>query len=251
VYDSYVALGDSFTEGLDDRLPDGTFRGWADLVAAALAARTPGFRYANLAVRGRRLAQVVQGQLGPAERLRPALVSVSVGGNDIIGLRCDVPALAQSLHEMLERLVATGATVLVFTGFDARGRVPMGRAIAARAAQYNVAIAESARRLDLLVVDLWALPGLYSDRMWARDRLHLSSEGHALVAEAVLAATAAATALEDDPRRWVLDRLADADWAYRYLLPWVWRKLRGRSAGDLVEAKRPELVPLLERAGQR
>lgn len=51
-YTSLVAVGDSFTEGMSDRLPDGTYRGWADLLAARLAARTTDFRYANLAVRG-------------------------------------------------------------------------------------------------------------------------------------------------------------------------------------------------------
>ncbi|MCA1943472.1 MAG: SGNH/GDSL hydrolase family protein, partial [Yonghaparkia sp.] len=29
---SYAAIGDSFTEGMGDERPDGTPRGWADLV---------------------------------------------------------------------------------------------------------------------------------------------------------------------------------------------------------------------------
>ncbi len=33
-YTSLVAIGDSFTEGMSDLLPDGTYRGWADLLAA-------------------------------------------------------------------------------------------------------------------------------------------------------------------------------------------------------------------------
>ena len=40
---AFVAIGDSFTEGLNDPDPGGGFRGWADLVAGALAARRPGF----------------------------------------------------------------------------------------------------------------------------------------------------------------------------------------------------------------
>lgn len=40
-YTSLVAIGDSFTEGMSDRLPDGSYRGWADLLAARLAERTP------------------------------------------------------------------------------------------------------------------------------------------------------------------------------------------------------------------
>lgn len=38
---SLVAVGDSFTEGMSDRLPDGSYRGWADLLAARMAARSP------------------------------------------------------------------------------------------------------------------------------------------------------------------------------------------------------------------
>ena len=49
-YQRFVALGDSCTEGLDDLLPDGRYRGWADRVASVLDG--PGFRYANLGVRG-------------------------------------------------------------------------------------------------------------------------------------------------------------------------------------------------------
>src|SRR5262249_12816783 len=53
-WQSFVAVGDSFTEGIDDPHPEtGVFRGWADLVAERLAVGEPTFRYANLAVRGR------------------------------------------------------------------------------------------------------------------------------------------------------------------------------------------------------
>ncbi len=65
-----VALGDSFTEGLEDDLgPTGRHLGWADRVAAALATRDGGLRYANLAVRGRLLDQVVADQVPLAQRL--------------------------------------------------------------------------------------------------------------------------------------------------------------------------------------
>ena len=50
----YVAIGDSSTEGLDD--PDGTggYHGWANRLAARVAAaRKSPLLYANLAIRGR------------------------------------------------------------------------------------------------------------------------------------------------------------------------------------------------------
>ncbi|AZS75728.1 hypothetical protein DDE74_36885 [Streptomyces lydicus] len=39
-YTSFVAVGDSFTEGMSDALPDDSYRGWADLLAARLAAES-------------------------------------------------------------------------------------------------------------------------------------------------------------------------------------------------------------------
>ena len=57
---SFVAIGDSFTEGLNDAAPGGGFRGWADRLAGLLAAEYPGLRYANLAVRGR----LLRGRIG-------------------------------------------------------------------------------------------------------------------------------------------------------------------------------------------
>ena len=64
-------VGDSFTEGMSDLLPDGSYRGWADLLAARMAARTPGFRYANLAVRGKLIGQIVDEQVDSPPQCSP------------------------------------------------------------------------------------------------------------------------------------------------------------------------------------
>jgi lysophospholipase L1-like esterase len=250
VYASFVAVGDSFTEGLDDLRPDGTYRGWADLVAAELAALNAGVRYANLAVRGRQLARIRDEQVPRALAMRPDLITVAAGGNDIIGFRVDVPSLTQSFHEMLADLTGTGADVVVFAGFDPRGRLPFSRVLAARAVAYNAAVVDSARQLGARVVDLWHLVELYQDDMWAPDRLHLSSRGHLLVADAVLgvlgfegvhATATGGAAMDEARRRWLAARRDDAAWARTYLAPWVARKIRGRSTGDVVEPKRPDL----------
>jgi len=85
--DAFVAIGDSFTEGLEDPDPGGGFRGWADRVAGVLSAQRPGFRYANLAIRGKLLGEVVAEQLPRAVELAPDLVSLAAGGNDILRRR--------------------------------------------------------------------------------------------------------------------------------------------------------------------
>jgi lysophospholipase L1-like esterase len=78
----FVAVGDSFTEGVGDsdlRLPNGC-RGWADRVAEELARRQPQTRYANLALRGRRLKQIVAEQFEPALAMAPTLACPHAGG---------------------------------------------------------------------------------------------------------------------------------------------------------------------------
>ncbi|MER2137399.1 MAG: SGNH/GDSL hydrolase family protein, partial [Arthrobacter sp.] len=59
LFNRYVALGDSFTEGIGDPSPEspGGHRGWADRLAEELAAGHDDFAYANLAIRGRLLNQ--------------------------------------------------------------------------------------------------------------------------------------------------------------------------------------------------
>src|SRR5262245_28619494 len=91
---SFVALGDSFTEGLDDpRADQEGYLGWADRFAAMLAAQRPGLRYANLAVRGKTLGQVADEQVPQAIAMAPDLVSLAAGGNDLLRPRGDPDVL--------------------------------------------------------------------------------------------------------------------------------------------------------------
>lgn len=247
--DSFVALGDSFTEGLWDVRPDGSLRGWADLVAERLAEEVAGFRYANLAVRGRKLDEIAELQVPLLERLRPSLVSVGAGANDIIRTKASPAELGYRFHRMLGRLSELNDSVIVFAGFDPRKRIPMTGGPGARAHAYNECIRKSAAQLGATLVDLWNLPRLYEDRMWAPDRLHLSSDGHALVAAAVLTSIGRPTSfgeLAEDPhaahppRRWLASRAEDARWLVQDVAPWAYRGMRGRSSGDGQEPKLPD-----------
>src|SRR3954454_8308191 len=134
----YVALGDSFAEGVGDpdpASPNG-LRGWADRVAAVLARETSDFGYANLAVRGRKLDAVVAEQLEPAVALRPDLVTIYAGANDIMRPRVDIDALVDRYDAALGKLASTGAHLLVFTAFDTGGSA-IYRPVRARFALYN------------------------------------------------------------------------------------------------------------------
>jgi lysophospholipase L1-like esterase len=245
-----VALGDSFTEGLEDARPDGSYRGWADLVAEALAADQPDLRYANLAVRGRLMSQILAEQVPRALEMRPDLVSVVGGVNDLLRPGFDAARLHRRLDDAVARLRAGGADVLLVVGVNPTVRSKALARLMPRVRALNSAVADVAQRHACLQVDLFHATVFDDPRMWAPDRLHLSTAGHERVAGAYLEVLG----LGDDAWReplppedgtvWWGARRSDAEWAASHLVPWLRRRVRGQSSGMGVSAKRPDLVSL-------
>jgi len=250
-----VAVGDSFTEGMcDEVLPDGHFRGWADRVAAALAAEAgeAGFRYANLAVRGKLIGQIRAEQVDLAAATDADLVTLAGGLNDVLRPGCDVGQVERQLGESVRALLAEGRTVVLFTSTDPTRRMAGSRrllpAILRMKAYVEGLVREHPDRVVL--VDLFPAPVFDDRRLWAEDRLHLSPEGHRRVALAVLEALGRPSA-EDwrapltgpDTRTRAEQARADLRWLGTHVGPWIGRRLRGRSSGDGRPAKRPELLP--------
>jgi lysophospholipase L1-like esterase len=253
---SYVALGDSFTEGLDDLTADGGgYRGWADRFAERLAGPHPGLRYANLAVRGRVLQEVADEQVPQALAMRPGLVSIAAGGNDMLRPGADPDVLAESFDTVIQTLEDAGLPVLMFTGFDPR--FPVLRLIRGKVAAFNMHLRGIADRHHCYLVDLWSMPALRDPRAWSADRLHLTADGHERVA--LRACEVMGVPVEQDwrdpwpvlghpPRHvaltWLEARRLDARWARVHAAPWLGRRIRGRSSGDGIPPKRPDLLPV-------
>ncbi|MEH6780036.1 MAG: SGNH/GDSL hydrolase family protein [Rhodoglobus sp.] len=242
----YVAIGDSFTEGIGDPEPasPGGNRGWADRVAEVLGSHKADFAYANLAIRGRLLNQIASEQLEPALELKPDLISVSAGGNDIIRPGSDADEVAARVDSLVRELRRDGATVVLFTGPDI-GMTPVLNRMRGKVAIYNENIRAVAQRHDAIVADMWSLRELSDSRMWAPDRLHFSAVGHHTVARMVLASLNVENDLEPfrpeplPPRPWRQARVEDIGWAREHLVPWVLRRVRHQSSGDNITAKRP------------
>ena len=245
----YIAVGDSFTEGLDDPDParPDAHRGWADLLAGHLAAAAPSgsVEYANLAVRGRLLRPVLQEQVPVALAAQPDLVSLVAGGNDLLRPGADPDRLAAELEASVVAIRATGADVLLATGVDTLF-TPIIRRNRGRLAVLNTHLWSIAARHDAAVLDLWGARWLLDARLWSTDRIHMAPEGHRRVA----LAAAAALGLEA-PGGWrdplppgspVRPRQAigaELRWVRGFVLPWMGRRVRGRSSGDGRAAKRP------------
>ncbi|MBO9522042.1 MAG: SGNH/GDSL hydrolase family protein [Nocardioidaceae bacterium] len=250
-YHRYVALGDSFTEGVGDpdpARPNG-LRGWADRVAEVLAAAEPDFGYANLAIRGRKLPQILDEQLDPALALNPDLVTIHGGGNDVLRPKVDLDALAARYDEAVGRVAATGATVVVFTIADP-GLNGVIRVIRGRTAIFNEWVREIAERHGAVLVDMWRMRGWKVAEVMDEDRLHLNAVGHNAIAIAVLDALGLEHPLTPltpvaAPRLSTAEaRRANLVWARQHMVPWVQRRLTGRSSGDGIDPKRPALAPI-------
>lgn len=247
---SFVALGDSFTEGLDDPRDDG-YAGWADRLAEQLASLTTDFRYANLAIRGKRLDDIVTEQVPVAASMRPDLVAFVGGGNDVLRARVTYSELHTKLANGVKQLIDAGATVLVCTGTTFAQRLPLTKLVASRAAGMNDVIRAVAQEYGCILVDPWDGEEQGNQHYFSVDRLHLSADGHKRVAAQALAALG----LPYDPQwlkplpaadwpGWLAARRSDIAWAGRHLAPWVGRRLAGKSSGDAVTPKRPQLAPV-------
>jgi lysophospholipase L1-like esterase len=268
-FERFVALGDSFTEGLFDEVgDDGRVRGWADRVAWALAqvradeGAAP-LRYANLAVRGRLHDAVVTEQVPAALGTQPDLLTFHAGANDVLRPSTDLDDLARRYDRSVATLTRSEATVVVFTVIGrAGGTSRFADWLAHRFAAFNAQVRRSARQHGAVLVDVGAAEALQDRRMWHEDRLHLAPQGHERVAAAVLEALGSTdpSLLGGSPGWWReplppwrqtrrAALVSDVRWLGGHLTPWIVRRIRGVSSGDTIVCKRPQLCELIPEVG--
>lgn len=257
-WNRYVALGDSLTEGFCDPIVGSgePWFGWADRLATILDgnARLSGneFEYANLGVRGRRVHDVIDEQVPRAIELGADLVSVLIGGNDLMTPKADPDALAADIESGVALLRASGADVLLATCFDPRFAFFL-KPLRGRAAVFNANLWSIARTHGTFTLDLWGARELQSRSMWAEDRVHLTSAGHRL-----LAARAAHSlgvpyfevspiAAQQQEAAAVPAAVSGLSWLRRHALPWIGRRLRRVSSGDGIPPKLPDLIAVTPR----
>jgi len=193
------------------------------------------------------------------------------GANDLIRPGLDLDLTLELMDDMQSKFRAGGAAVLSNTYPVAPGSGPFGHRVSDRFRAYNEGLREIAERHGTLLIDLETIPSTTDPRLWSHDRLHLNPAGHERLALAALALVEGAA---HGRTRLALDSLQAGDlpawardlppaaavrratevrrnmgWVFRYLLPWVGRRLTGRSSGDGRSAKRPALTPVAASAG--
>lgn len=262
IFNRFVALGDSTSEGLDDPYPghpvgQEVFRGWADLLADRLAVDNPRIEYANLAIRGRLSSQIHEQQLEPALAMEPDLASVVGGVNDVLRPKFDIDVVSGHLEAMCSAFRERATTVLVMTLPDLSSSMRVARIFSERLTAYNQSIRDVARQTGATLVDMAEELSVYDPRGWSPDRLHANDVGH----HSLMWGAAKALGFPDAPAQ--LEALhanapevpalprhkvfaTESAWVWMHLRPWIVRRVNGTSSGDGISAKRPEMRPLLE-----
>ncbi|MGO1547073.1 SGNH/GDSL hydrolase family protein [Microbacterium gubbeenense] len=231
----FVAIGDSFTEGVGDERPDGTPRGWADLAAQGWAAGLgEPIEYANLAIRGRLAWPVVDEQLEVALTLGPTHLSFNGGGNDMLRPGTKVERIVDAFVTVARRCQEKGVVPILLAGADPTGGLPMAGLIRRRGDALTAAVTARLRRTDDIVWAInWTDATLRDPSFWSPDRLHMNFRGHHRVAARVLESLdiAAPAAWWDLPEA-AAPHLATREYYRTHVGPWVKRRFTGRSSGD-------------------
>lgn len=185
-YLRFAALGDSTTYGIGDPV-DGGWRGWARLLADALASAHD-VSFCNVAVSGATTLTVRYGQLDDAVAHQPDLASLIVGVNDTMRGNWDPARVRRDLLHCADRLTDRGALLLT-PRFHDHGEVwglpgLLRRPLFDRIKAVNEVYDELHDRHDTVRVDLAERPEIRTREFWSIDRMHPSELGHRALARA-------------------------------------------------------------------
>lgn len=268
-YRRYVAIGDSTTEGLEDPYPPhadlyaehghslspshdeprGSYRGWADRLAVHIArSQSEPLEYANLAIRGNRLAAIRE-QLPVALAMEPDVMSIVGGVNDASNLGWNKHAARGHLAYLFRKARQSGAEVVTFTMPDAAAVNWLVRPLRGNLLDLNEITRTEAQRYGVRVLELTKYRVAVDPRLWHHDRLHATSQGHLIMGRGLAFALGLPgfdESFGDDlppatPASWRKRLTDDRAWLRDYLLPHAQRHRRGISMGDGRTPKRPAL----------
>jgi hypothetical protein len=163
-------------------------------------------------------------------------------------------ALMADYEKLVAQLAETGATVVLFTGFDVKVSALL-EPLKKRNTYYNQQVRAIAEKYGAVLVDYWCLDAFHDRRMWDSDRLHMSKAGHKYLAGQVLdqlgvphkitlkdwepPARHSLREWERQQRRWIRD----------WVLPLFGRKLRGVTLGDALGPRWPDPVKVPRKGG--
>jgi lysophospholipase L1-like esterase len=256
LYRSYVAIGDSLTEGLGDfDFELSRFGcGWADrlgeLFARVAYEAGESFDYANLSLRGSSLYEILTAQLEDALKLKPDLVTIMAGSNDFMRAKKYHPEMRALLRGAVKRLHDQGTHVVLVNTVNPV-HLGMFRLLSGKARAMSQLINDVALEYEVPLLDVFNMNEFEHLQMWCDDMVHFSGHGHIRIANraaSLLGLDQGFDELEiaeiEKP-----DRSAKAVcvWFVKHVMPYIGRRIRNTSSGVGLEPKHESFVTLISR----
>ena len=260
LYRSYVAIGDSLTEGLGDfDFEVSRFGcGWADRLAELMArsahAAGENFKFANLALRGSSMLQVLTAQLEDAIRLKPDVVTIMAGANDFMRSKRAHPELRALLRGAIERLHNQGTHVVVANTVNPN-HLRLFRPLAFKAREMSELIEGVAAEYEAPVLNVFAIKDFRNLQLWCSDLVHFSGHGHIKIANRAALLLSIDHGFEEaDLKDMAIPNQSLGEkfsWLVRDAIPYVIRRIKRTSSGDGMEPKHDGYVKLVRKAKRK
>jgi lysophospholipase L1-like esterase len=231
-YNRFIALGDSMTEGMQDEVINGKYRGWADRVADVMAENYENFTYANLAIRGKLVGQVHDEQVPIALGLAngpSTIVSFHAGANDVIRPKYDPEKTMKTYNSAVDTLIKGGVSLMLFCVLEDSGKKNKTAQIwQERFAIFNENVRRKANDVGAILFDPNQDNFWRDSRFIHEDRLHLPHDSDWR------------TPLPPETPKSIIEKTqVNLNWFGAYAVPWMVRRARRRSSGDGRSAKYP------------
>lgn len=195
----FVALGDSFTEGVGDPVETSSrsslhtseipLRSAHDWLALWMQAANPGMQYTNFAERGLRVAEVRTQQMQRALNLQPDFVSIVAGANDCLRGPFSPERLRAELELLLGAFHSIGARIFTATlpNFMLHLELPSGmrQRLLRNLEAANAIIREQAGYYGAIFFDFWESDLNHRAELWSEDGVHPNALGYLETARSV------------------------------------------------------------------
>ncbi|KMQ00268.1 lipase [Bacillus cereus] len=186
MWQRFVAIGDSFTEGIGDEVEGIALKSWVDYFVQLCV---NDIEYANFAKRGLVTKEIRSQQLEKALAFKPDLVSLIAGANDVLKGRWNLQTYRNDMEFMIDKLSQTGADIMIANLPDFTVRLPFSsekkQILKEQLLEANDVIRSLSREYKLHLVDFWSHPLVNDNTLWSTDLIHPNSKGYVKVAELI------------------------------------------------------------------
>ncbi|KAA0761805.1 SGNH/GDSL hydrolase family protein [Bacillus sp. SH5-2] len=182
----FVAIGDSFTEGIGDEVEGIALKSWVDHFVQLCV---NDIEYVNFAKRGLVTKEIFSQQLEKALTFKPDLVSLIAGANDVLKGRWNHQAYKNDMEFMIDKLSKTDADIIIANLPDFTVRLPFSsekkQVIKEQLIEANDVIGSLSREYKLHHIDFWNHQLVSDNTLWSTDLIHPNSKGYVKVAELI------------------------------------------------------------------